>query len=189
MVISLVVSGFLAGALGALLLRRLPRGADVHPLWCAAPTAVLWFTAWALAPPHLLPVSLLLAWLGVLLVVTDLRCRRLPDALTLPAYPAVGVALWLGGADLWRAAAGCLLFGGCHLAVRLLSPSAMGGGDVKLAGPLGAVLASVSWTALPAAAVLASAVTLALGLRWRSGGVPHGPGLLAATWAVSLHGP
>ncbi|MEV8442274.1 A24 family peptidase [Actinosynnema sp. NPDC051121] len=182
----MVISGFLAGAAGAGLLRRLPRGADVGWLWCAVPTAVLWFVAWALAPPSWLPVPLLLAWLGVLLTVTDLRHRRLPDALTLPAYPAVGVTLWLCDADLWRAVVGCALFGGFHLLVRLLAPSAMGGGDVKLAGPLGAVLASVSWSALPLAAVLASAVTLVLGLWWRGGGLPHGPGLLAATWVVAV---
>ena len=182
----MVISGFLAGAVGAGLLRRLPRGADVCWLWCAVPTAVLWFVAWALAPPPWLPVPLVLAWFGVLLTVTDLRHRRLPDALTLPAYPVVGVTLWLCDADPWRAVAGCVVFGGFHLLVRLVSPSAMGGGDVKLAGPLGAVLASVSWPALPLAAGLASAVTLVLGLWWRGDGLPHGPGLLAATWLVAV---
>lgn len=182
----MVISGFLAGALGAHLLRRLPRGTNVRLLWCAVPTAVLWFVAWALAPPHWLPVPLLLAWLGVLLTATDLRHRRLPDALTLPAYPVVGAVLWLCGADLWQALAGCLLFGGVHLLVRLVAPSAMGGGDVKLAGSLGAVLGAVSWLALPVAAVLASVITLVLGLWSRADGVPHGPGLLAATWLVAV---
>ncbi|PSL52927.1 leader peptidase (prepilin peptidase)/N-methyltransferase [Saccharothrix carnea] len=184
----MVISGFLAGAVGAGLLRRLPRGADVCWLWCAVPTAVLWFVAWALASPPWLPVPLLLAWLGVLLTATDLRHRRLPDALTLPAYPVIGVALWWCGADLWRALAGCLLFGGFHLLVRLLAPAAMGGGDVKLAGPLGAVLASASWFALPVAAVLASLVTLVLSLWWPDHTVPHGPGLLAGTWALTVSG-
>ncbi|MFI9010586.1 prepilin peptidase [Actinosynnema sp. NPDC053489] len=182
----MVISGFLAGAAGAGLLRRLPRGADVCWLWCAAATAVLWFVAWALAPPTWLPVPLLVGWLGVLLTAVDLRHRRLPDAVTLPAYPLVGVTLWLCGADPWRALAGCVLFGGFHLLVHVLAPGAMGGGDVKLSGSLGAVLASVSWWALPAAAVLASLVTLALGVRRRVGGVPHGPGLLAATWLVAV---
>ncbi|MEU4743418.1 A24 family peptidase [Actinosynnema sp. NPDC023658] len=185
----MLIPGFLAGALGAALLRRLPRGATVSPLWCAAPTAVLWFVAWALAPPRWLPVPLLVAWLGVLLVVTDLRHRRLPDALTLPAYPAVGVALWLCGADLARALAGCLLFGGFHLAVHLVKPWALGGGDVKLAGPLGAVLASVSWSALPAGALLASLITLLLSTRWPADAVPHAPGLLTATWLAALWPP
>ncbi|ONI90308.1 prepilin peptidase [Saccharothrix sp. ALI-22-I] len=182
----MVISGFLAGALGAGLLRHLPRGANVGWLWCAVPTAALWFVAWALAPPHWLPVPLLLAWLGVLLVATDLRHQRLPDALTLPAYPAIGLALWLCGADLGRALAGCVLFGGFHLLIRLLVPSAMGGGDVKLAGSLGAVLASVSWLALPVGALLASTITLFVGLWWRPDGVPHGPGLLAGTWLVAV---
>ncbi|MFE2753059.1 prepilin peptidase [Actinosynnema sp. NPDC059335] len=182
----MVISGFLAGALGAGLLRRLPRGADVHWFRCAAPTAVLWFVAWALAPPAWLPVPLLLAWLGVLLTATDLRHHRLPDALTLPAYPAIGLALWLCGADPGRALAGCLLFGGFHLLIHLLAPASMGGGDVKLAGSLGAVLAAVSWQALPVAAVLASVITLLLAVRRPGRTVPHGPGLLAATWLMSL---
>jgi leader peptidase (prepilin peptidase)/N-methyltransferase len=184
----MVISGLLAGAVGAGLLRRLSRGATVGWLWCAVPTAVLWLVARALSPPHWLPVPLLLAWLGVLLVVTDVRHRRLPDALTLPAYPAVGSVLWLCGADLGRALAGCLVFGGVHLLVRLLAPSAMGGGDVKLAGSLGAVLGAVSWLALPLAAVLASTVTLAVGLWCRTDSVPHGPGLLAGTWVVTVSG-
>ncbi|WP_033440709.1 prepilin peptidase [Saccharothrix sp. NRRL B-16314] len=182
----MVISGFLAGALGAGLLRRLPRGADVCWLWCAVPTAVLWLAARSLSPPHWLPVPLLLGWLGVLLTVTDLRHGRLPDALTLPAYPVVGLTLWLCGADMGRALAGCLVFGGFHLLVRVVAPSAMGGGDVKLAGPLGAVLASVSWLALPAGALLASVITVVLGSWWPSTTVPHGPGLLAATWLVAV---
>jgi leader peptidase (prepilin peptidase) / N-methyltransferase len=187
MVISL--SGLVAGVLGARLLRVIPRGAEVGWSWCAVPVAVLWCVAGVLdVPPRWLPVPLVLGWLGVLLAVTDFRHRRLPDALTLPAYPVVFGLLWVCGASLWRALIGCLVFLGFHWAVRRFAPSAMGGGDVKLAGPLGAVLGSVSWHALPVAAVLASGITLVVAL-WRpSGGVPHGPGLLSATWLASLWG-
>ncbi|MFD7654886.1 prepilin peptidase [Actinosynnema sp. NPDC059797] len=179
-------SGFCAGALGALVLRSAPRGAEVRPLWCAVPTAALWWLSALLVPPRWLPLALLVAWLGVVLSAVDFRHRRLPDVVTLPAYPLVGLALWWAGADLWRAAAGAALFLGFHLGVRLLAPSAMGGGDVKLAGPVGAVLASVSWWALPVGAVVASAVTLAVAAVRRTGGAPHGPGLLVAAWLAVL---
>ncbi|RKT56416.1 prepilin peptidase [Saccharothrix australiensis] len=183
------LSGFSAGVLGSRVLRVLPRGVDVRWLWCALPTAVLWSVASAASPPRWLPVPLALAWLGVLLVAADLRCRRLPDALTLSAHPVLGVALWLAGADLERAVIGCLVFSGLHAAVHLLAPAALGGGDVKLSGALGAVLGSVSWLALPVGAALASAITLVVAL-WRPpGGLPHGPGAVGATWLTSVWGP
>ncbi|MBB5959124.1 leader peptidase (prepilin peptidase)/N-methyltransferase [Saccharothrix tamanrassetensis] len=183
------LSGLGAGILGARLLRVLPRGVDVRWVWCAVPTAALWSASAAASPPRWLPVSLALAWLGVMLATTDFRCRRLPDALTLPAYPLLGVLLWSAGADLGRAVVGCLGLFALHLVVHLVAPSALGGGDVKLSGALGAVLGSVSWLALPVGAALASAITLVVAV-WRpSGGVPHGPGLAGATWLTSMWGP
>ncbi|GGP62680.1 prepilin peptidase [Saccharothrix coeruleofusca] len=191
MVIALALTGFLAGALGARVLRRLRRGADAHWLWCALLTALLWSLAGALdLPPRWLPVPLALAWVGVALAVVDLRHRRLPDALTLPAYPVAALLLVWSGADLGRALAGCALFGGFHLLVHLLRPSALGGGDAKLAGVLGAVLGAVSWTALPLAALGAAATTLVLARCRRSrhppADLPHGPGLLASTWLLTV---
>lgn len=183
------LSGLVVGAAGAWLLRSLPRGASVHWLWCAVPVGLSWCVTGVLGvPPHWLPVPLLIAWLGVLLSAVDFRHRRLPDALTLPAYPLVGGVLAVCGADLARALGGCLAYFGLHLAVHRLSPASLGGGDVKLSGALGAVLGSVSWVALPVGAVLASGITLALAL-WRPrDGPPHGPGLVGATWLVSLAG-
>ncbi|MEU4806092.1 A24 family peptidase [Actinosynnema sp. NPDC023587] len=187
----LPLSGLVAGTLGARLLRVLPRGADVGWLWCALPTAALWATTVAAAdvPGRWLPVPLLLSWLVVLFAVTDYRHRRLPDALTLPAYPVLALVLWFAGADLGRSVIGCLLFFGVHWAVHRWRPSALGGGDVKLAGALGAVLGAVSWLALPVAAGVASAITLVGALRRSRCGLPHGPGLTGATWLTSVWGP
>ncbi|GHF27892.1 hypothetical protein GCM10017786_72420 [Amycolatopsis deserti] len=127
--------------------------------------------------------AFVLAALAVPLVAADLRHRRLPDVLTLPAYPLfVAVA-----PDPAKALAAAAVFAGAHLAVHLLAPRAMGAGDVKLAGALGAALGSAGWLALPAAAVLAAVVTtvLAATRRWPDG-VPHGPGLLAAATTLVL---
>ncbi|MQA12390.1 MAG: prepilin peptidase [Pseudonocardiaceae bacterium] len=183
------------------LLGRLSRGARVRAPWCELAMGVLWALLGlrlgsAVTPAWWLPVPLLLAAFAVPLVVVDLRHRRLPDALTLPAYPVLGVAVACAGVfggDSWligRALAGAALFAGAHALVRLLVPASLGAGDVKLAGSLGGVLGAVGWPAVLVAAVLATVLTLALAVarihrgEWRTG-VPHGPGLLTAAWLVT----
>jgi leader peptidase (prepilin peptidase)/N-methyltransferase len=136
----------------------------------------LWTVAAVLDAP---PSSYLLAWFGIVLAMVDLRHHRLPDALTLPLGAGL---LLLQFHRLGEAALGAVIFGGAHLAIRRLKPELMGGGDVKLAAALGTVLAL---PLLVPAAILSSAVTLALAITKRSRRVPHGPGLLAATWALT----
>lgn len=196
-------SGALAGISGRWLLARLRRGTVVHSGWLAAPVALLWTAvAWRVSSGHLpawwLPVPLTLTWFATLLTVVDLRHCRLPDALTLPAYPAVAaatvLAAWLGGD--WtipaRAAGGAVLFLALHLAVHLARPSALGAGDVKLSGSVGAALAATGWPALLLATVAAAVTTLLLATathpHWRDG-VPHGPGLLVPTCLFTLFPP
>lgn len=198
------LAGVVAGAAGRCLLGRLRRGTSVHLGWCEAAVSALWgLIGLRLATGHLpawwIPIPLALTWFAVLLTVTDLRHRRLPDALTLPAYPiagvlVVGAAGWGGGWPLAAGAAlGTAVFLGAHAGIRLLRPAAMGAGDVKLSGSLGAVLGAIGWPTLVLAAWLAAFCTLALRFaaprrlraHWRTG-VPHGPGLLAATSLIAL---
>jgi leader peptidase (prepilin peptidase)/N-methyltransferase len=194
--------GAVAGAGGAMLLRRISRGARVPAPVCAALVAALWAMVGgpvgANLPLWWWPVPLLLAWGGVLLGSVDLAARRLPDALTLPAYPLVAAALGIaaigaGNADpLARAAVGTLLWAGGYAAIRLVSPAALGGGDVKLAGSLGALTAATSWSGLLLAVVAAGALTVIVAVPARMLGcsdVPHGPAMLAAAWLVVLHPP
>jgi leader peptidase (prepilin peptidase)/N-methyltransferase len=198
LIITFLAAGALAGALGRLLLRRLRRGAVVRPGWCEAANGLLWAVLAAAAggvPSWWLPVMMALSWFAVLLVTTDFLHSRLPDALTLPAYPVFGVLLTIaaltgaGPYTLVRALTGATLFWCLHATVHTLSPQSMGGGDVKLSGTLGAILGAVSWLALAVALALASVITLGLRAisagRWRDG-VPHGPGLLAATWLLAF---
>jgi len=199
-IVGFAVAGLAAGAGGRWLLGRLRRGAVFRPPWCELVTGALWaVTGWRLVvgalPWWWLPVPLLLAWFGVALAAVDLARRRLPDALTLPAYPVFGGALVIAAcvgpsATLGvRALVGVLVFGGAHAAIHFAAPRSLGAGDVKLAGFLGAVLGAVSPVALIIAAVLAAGITAALACRRTAGrpwSAPHGPGLLAATWLIAV---
>ncbi|GAA0619970.1 hypothetical protein GCM10010174_43020 [Kutzneria viridogrisea] len=187
------VTGLPAGAAGRVLLRRLRRGTRVPPPWCELAVAGLWALAGWLLPAWWLPVPLALAWFGVLLAATDLAHRRLPDALTLPAYPVVALALCcaalIGPSSglLPRALLAGALFFAAHLVIRLASPVALGAGDVKLSGVVGAALGAVSWPALLVGALAAATITALLTpLTARGGLTPHGPGLLAATYLLTL---
>ena len=198
----MAVSGAAAGAGGAMLLGRVPRGVRVPVPACAVMVAALWAVVGERAvgglPVWWWPVPLVLGWAGVLLSGTDLIARRLPDALTLPAYPVVAVLLAVAAVGAGstglpaRAAAGAVLWAGGYAAVRLVAPGALGGGDVKLAGTLGALTAATSWSGLVLAVLAASLLTAvaagpALLLGYRD--VPHGPAMLAAAWLVVLHPP
>jgi leader peptidase (prepilin peptidase)/N-methyltransferase len=196
------VAGVGAGAGGAMLLRRIPRGVRVPVPVCAVVVAALWVVVGERAvgglPVWWWPIPLVLGWAGVLLSGADLIARRLPDALTLPAYPVVAVLLGaaaLSAGDvglLARAAAGAVLWAGGYAAVRLVAPGALGGGDVKLAGSLGALTAATSWPGLLLAVLAANVVTAAAAAPARMLGyrdVPHGPAMLAAAWLVVLHSP
>ena len=171
--LSLAAAGVLAGLLGRWLLHRL--GMPIPPPWCELCVAALWVaTGWRMVP-------LAVAWFGVLLTATDLVRQRLPNALTLTAYPVVLLALPLEPMVLLRAT----VFLAAHVLVWVLAPAAMGAGDVKLSGVVG--LVAGSWSALATAALLASVITLVLALLLRRrGGVPHGPGMVAAAWLLAV---
>jgi leader peptidase (prepilin peptidase) / N-methyltransferase len=190
--------GGAAGAAARRLLARLRRGTRVRWPWCELAVGVAWAVTAAgcaagVFPVGWLPALLGLGWLGVAAGVVDLRHRRLPDALTLPALPVVLVLLAPLGPDaVVRAVGGAVAAAGVHAVVYLIDPRAIGAGDVKLAAPLGAVLAAAAWSGLVFAAVLAAVITAAGAavraiMRRRPPGsaLPHGPSMLAAAWLVT----
>lgn len=190
-----VAAGVIAGATGTKLL-----GWGMGHAWWAAPVvAAMWVAVVLASPPWWwLPVLLALGWLAVLLAATDLAQRRLPDALTLPSYPAAAVVLAVaasGSGDpelALRGVLGAALWAGGYAAVRLVAPGALGGGDVKLAGSLGAVTAAVGWSGLLLAVLVATAVTAvaaAVAAVFGRRDVPHGPAMLGTAWLVALAGP
>ena len=189
-----VVAGALAGWGGRRLLGGLRRGAVVPAGWCEVGVSVAWgVVALRGIPWWWIAVPLLLSWGGVLLGACDLRVHRLPDALTLPAYPVLaallGLAAWHRPEIALGSVAGLVLFGGTYLLVRIVAPSAMGGGDVKLAGVLGAAAGAVSVPAV--VGVIAAAALLALvgSLSRRAGAVAHGPAMIVPSWLVTLTWP
>ena len=199
----LALVGWPAGAAARVLLGRLRRGARVPPPWCEAGVAVAWGTTGAAAgsgtvPAAWLPALLALGWFAVAVTAVDVPCRRLPDALTLPALPlALLLVSPLGGTAVGAAVGGALVAAAAHALVHLAAPGALGAGDVKLAAPLGAVLAASSWAALALggllSALLAAGVAAVVLVRsGRRGGVgwrtplPHGPPMVAAAWLVAL---
>ena len=190
-------AGAVAGALARRLLARLRRGAGVRAPVCELAVGAAWAVPGALWATGAvrgawLPALLGLGWLGVAAAVVDVRHHRLPDALTLPALPAAVLLLVpLGPAAVLRGVAGALVAAAVHAALHLIAPRALGAGDVKLAAPIGALLAASSWWALPLAAGLAALLTglaavvlLAAGRVGRGAALPHGPSMLAAGWVV-----
>ncbi|MGP9723479.1 prepilin peptidase [Corynebacterium sp. AOP40-9SA-29] len=125
-------------------------------------------------------------WAGAL-VVHDLRSRRLPNHLTLPAVPVAWLLAVVCGQP-WAVLGGVGWFLVCVLPGRVTPRWRVGGGDAKLALSLGVVPAAAGGvTALLLAVAGASLVTLVFALvpRGRAGGLPHGPGMLVATAVVT----
>jgi len=128
-----------------------------------------------------------LVWLAALSVY-DVRQRRLPNWLTLPGAAAVLTAAALAGRG-WPALAGAVALGLLYLVVHAVAPSAMGGGDVKLAIGVGAVSGYFGvdvWLLAALAAPLLTALWALLELVRRGARtVPHGPAMCAATAAAA----
>lgn len=195
----LAIAGCIAGLASRSALRRAVPPVRLPGWGAVASVALLWpLVAWIGGPWWWLPAPLAVVALAVPLLVVDLRERRLPDALTLPAYPVFTAALAFaaieGGAGLlWGALLGVVVFGGLHAATHRVIPHALGAGDVKLTGSLGLVLGAVGWSAMLVAVIAGALVSAILGLFARvrgsptwDDGVPHGPGLLTATSLVTL---
>ncbi|WP_409426321.1 prepilin peptidase [Mycobacterium sp. SMC-11] len=130
-----------------------------------------------------------LAWL-TLLSGYDIRQRRLPNWLTLPAavlVPGVAAAVGRGPAAL----AGAAALTGVYLAVHLIAPAGLGAGDVKLAVALGALTGSFGADVWLLAALAAPLLTglwgLSVAMAGRGRTVPHGPSMcLASALAAGL---
>jgi leader peptidase (prepilin peptidase)/N-methyltransferase len=99
--------------------------------------------------------------LSVALSGIDIAVHRLPDKLTLPAYPVLllllGIAAVAGhsGAALLRALLGGVALTCAYFLLAVLRPGQLGAGDVKLAGLTGLALGWLGWPVLILGAALA----------------------------------
>lgn len=151
------------------------------------------------------PTALVGVYIAVVtlpLIAADVRARRLPNALVLPAYAFAGVAaVWEGLArgspGEWPAVgAGVLVLSGA-----LAGSGALGMGDAKLAGVLGMALGGVGSVAVWLAAAVATLAVVGAA-EWAAGRasrrasgqavggreVAFGPILLGSFWAVAVSG-
>jgi len=142
-----------------------------------------------------------LAVITVALVAIDLEHRRLPDALTLPAYPVLAVLIAIHAGmehDWWivaRALIGAAIVGGVYFALWFAYPKGMGFGDVKAAGMLGLALGAVGWGAIAVGAIAGPLIGGVAGVavmirtrQTRGVAIPYGPWLIAGAWLGILAG-
>lgn len=142
-----------------------------------------------------------LAVTTVALAAIDLEHRRLPDALTLPAYPVlmVAIAIHAGVEQEWwilgRALIGAAIIGGVYFALWFAYPKGMGFGDVKAAGMLGLALGAVGWGAVAVGAIAGPLIGGIAGIgamirsrKARGLTIPYGPWLIAGAWLGILAG-
>lgn len=169
------------------------------PLLGLATGALAAAAAWRFGLGWELPAYLYLAAITVPLAVIDLRTLRLPNVLTLSAYPLVAGLLLLPAllADGWDAYVRALLAGASVLALfvvlHLINPSGMGLGDVKLAGPMGALLGWLSWQTTMVGVVIGFVLVAVVGIVMilarradRKSALPFGPFMLAGAWIAIL---
>ena len=171
-----------------------PLLATVTALLCAALAA-------ATGTRPEIAVWLLLAPVGVLLAVIDLRVRRLPDPLTLPLAAAALVLLGLvslvpeHAGDWTNAVLGALALGAGYWVLWRVNPGGMGFGDVKLALGAGAVLGWYGWDTVLLGTfagfllgALYGGVLVLVGKAGRKTAIPFGPFLIAGAYAGLLVG-
>jgi len=135
--------------------------------------------------------------------VIDVRLHRLPDVIVLPAFGATILAGVLSA--LWSGSPGrivAMLLGALGLfavfyLLAMIAPSALGFGDVKLAGLVGSAVGYaapsllLAWAVLLAPAAVVSIVVERLVVpdrrtgEWRSH-VAFGPVMLGAVWLLYL---
>jgi leader peptidase (prepilin peptidase) / N-methyltransferase len=148
-----------------------------------------------------LPAFLWFAAVGIALALIDLEARRLPDSITLPAYPVLGALLIVaalvdGHVDaLLRAGLGALASFALYYLLAAARPGGMGWGDVKTAGIIGGMLGFISWPVLLVGTAAAFAFGATVGIASilarranRASAVPFGPFMVAGALAAVFVG-
>lgn len=148
---------------------------------------------WALVP--MLPLALATP----LIAAIDVRWRLVPNRLVLPlalvllALVSASAVVTAQPQRIAGALLGAAAMFGVYLAPALLSPRAMGMGDVKLALALGGVLGAGGWTTwflgVLAGCIAGAAIGLGMLLARRAtlrSRLPYAPAMLAGAWIALL---
>jgi len=122
---------------------------------------------------------------------TDIEEGIIPDLITYPGI-IIGLGLSFYSIGIRSSVTGLILFAGIFLLAALLSKGGMGGGDIKLAGVIGAFLGyqgSIITLFLSSLGGALWAVGLLLrGKAHRKTAIKYGPFLALAAWLVWMYG-
>ena len=171
-----------------------------YPLVEAGSAVLFGLTALVVGVSWVLPAYLWFVAVALVLTLTDIDHKRIPNRILYPgtivatALLAAGAALEGAWADLWRALGGGAAYFAFLLLVALAARGGFGFGDVKLALLLGEFTAFRGWDVLAAGVFLAfimgGTLSLALLLSRRAGRkdmIPFGPAMvLGAFLAVAI---
>lgn len=187
----------LLGGVGVILISRrfVPTASPLRPRYilvsALAGGALGVVAGWRASSIAALASALVITALLVIISLVDWRTRRIPNALNLAllAWSLVQIA-WLGQPTITSAGLGLLVSGGLFLLLALIGRGAMGLGDVKLAGVLGALLGfPLVLRALVVGVFAGGAVALCIILSRRSKAkstMAYGPYLALGGWVTAL---
>lgn len=126
-----------------------------RPAVLAVAVPVLWgVLAWrlgGLSQGAVLPAYLLLAWAGVALFWIDVDVHRLPEGLTLPVIPVLGILLAVASATTgeWGALLRAVVCGAAgwlvYAVLAFVVPGGLGLGDATLGGLVALPLGYLGW--------------------------------------------
>lgn len=204
-VAAIAVLGFILSPLSEVLIARLlPRLGGLPARRARIATAVITGIACAafalrFGNDSALPSFILMSVLGVQLARIDISLHLLPNPLVLLLLVA-GASLFAVSAladgawsNVLRAAAGGATLFAIYLVLAIISPGAIGMGDVKMAGPLGLYLGYLGWGQVLYGGLLSFVLngifTLLVVLKNRGvkpSEVAHGPSMLTAAIGVAL---
>jgi leader peptidase (prepilin peptidase) / N-methyltransferase len=155
--------------------------------------------SWRFGMSLALPAFIFLTVLGVQLARIDVAHHLLPNPLVLLLLAGGLLLFSIAGFfnkqtdDLLRGVLGAVILFAGYLILGLISPGAIGMGDVKLAAPVGLYLGYLGWGQLLNGGLLGfilnGVVTLLILSRKgrkRASEVAHGPSMLGATAAIAL---
>lgn len=140
-------------------------------------------------------LALLVPW-ALRVTVVDVRHRRIPVRLQILGSAisaiAVSAAVLTGarGERVWvSAAAGAVFLFLFYLVLRMLAPTQLGGGDLRIAPAVGAIGGLSGMWGIAVVGIAPFAVTAVIGLFLAGRGirhVPHGPSMVGCSLLVAL---